>query len=103
MRTESGRVYSGCNVENAASGSTVCAERVAIWKAVSEGARTLVALALITEGGSTPCGACRQVMQEFAHDLPILVADATDRVWMTSLARLLPDAFPVTNYSLKDV
>jgi len=103
VRTEAGKVYSGCNVENASSGLTVCAERVAIWKAVSEGARKLVALALVTEPGATPCGACRQVMQEFAGDLPILVADTSGQAWFTSLARLLPDAFPAVTYSTDDM
>ena len=98
VRTGSGRIYSGANVENASSGMTVCAERVAVWKAVSEGEHDLEALALITESGATPCGACRQVLVEFEADLPILVADTKGNAWMTSLSALLPDAFPRINY-----
>ncbi|MHB1296129.1 MAG: cytidine deaminase [Anaerolineae bacterium] len=95
----SGRVYQGCNVENVSSGLTVCAERVAIWTAVAAGETALRALALVTEPGSTPCGACRQVMQEFARnpvagDLPVLVADTAGHAWLTSLAELLPVPFP---------
>ena len=95
----SGRTYQGCNVENASSGLTVCAERVAIWSAISAGETALRALAVVTEPGSTPCGACRQVMQEFGGErvackLPVLVADTAGHVWLTSLAELLPDPFP---------
>jgi cytidine deaminase len=98
LRAGSGRIYAGANVENASSGLTVCAERVAVWKAVSEGERRIEALALITEPGATPCGACRQVLAEFEADLPILVADTAGRAWLTSLAALLPDAFPHVSY-----
>lgn len=98
VRTGSGRIYSGANVENASSGLTVCAERVALWKAVSEGERHFQALAVITDTGATPCGACRQVLVEFEADLPVLVADTAGHAWMTSLAALLPDAFPRVNY-----
>ncbi len=98
VRAGSGRIYTGANVENASSGLTVCAERVAVWKAISEGERTLEALALITEPGATPCGACRQVLAEFESDLPVLVADTAGHAWLTSLAALLPDAFPHVSY-----
>ena len=93
LRTASGRIYAGCNVENASYGLTVCAERVAIWKAVSEGATEFVALAVVTESGSSPCGACRQVLSEFSADLPILIADTGGHVFMTSLGVLLPNPF----------
>ena len=92
-RTVDGRIYTGANIENAAYGLTVCAERVAIWKAVSEGHRRLAALALVTETGSSPCGSCRQVMAEFARELPVLIADTDGHAWLTSLAELLPLAF----------
>ena len=98
LRAGSGLIYAGANVENASSGLTVCAERVAVWKAVSEGERRIEALALITAPGATPCGACRQVLVEFEADLPILVADTDGRAWLTTLAALLPDAFPRVNY-----
>ncbi|MFP3896826.1 MAG: cytidine deaminase [Anaerolineales bacterium] len=94
VRTASGHIFAGCNVENASFGLTVCAERVAIWKALSAGERALQALAVVSEGGATPCGACRQVMSEFVEDMIVLVADTDDHVWITSLQALLPDAFP---------
>lgn len=97
VRTASGRIYTGSNIENGVFGLTVCAERVAIWKAVSAGDRELRALAVITETGSTPCGSCRQVMAEFAEELPVVVADTAGHAWRTSLAELLPGAFPRAN------
>jgi cytidine deaminase len=97
VRGASGRIYSGCNVENASSGLTVCAERVAVWKAISEGEREVVALAVITESGAMPCGACRQVLSEFAQDLPILVADTAGQARFTSLAALYPQPFSRAN------
>jgi cytidine deaminase len=66
--TKSGKIFSGCNVENAAYPSGLCAERVAIFKAVSEGERELIALAVVTSNAGSPCGACRQVFSEFAQD-----------------------------------
>lgn len=98
VRMRSGRVYAGCNVENASSGLTVCAERVAIWNAVAQGETEFEALVVVTAPGSTPCGACRQVMSEFAKDLPIVVADTAGMAWMTSLRALLPDPFPRVSY-----
>ena len=98
VRTRSGRVYAGCNVENASSGLTVCAERVAIWSAVAQGEAEIEALVVVTAPGSTPCGACRQVMSDFTEDLPIVVADIKGMAWMTSLRALLPDPFPRVSY-----
>ena len=100
VRTGDGRIFSGANIENAAYGLTACAERVAIWKAVSEGHQDLAALALVTETGSSPCGSCRQVMGEFARELPVLIADTAGNAWLTSLAELLPLSFSVFNSSL---
>jgi cytidine deaminase len=94
VRTRSGRIFTGCNVENASSGLTVCAERVAIWKAVAEGERELEAIVVITETGATPCGACRQVLSEFAEDMPVLVIDTQGNAWSSSLGELLPAPFP---------
>ncbi len=94
LLTRSGQVYTGANVENASYGLSVCAERVAIWKAISEGQHEFVALAVVTENGATPCGACRQIMAEFAQDtLRVLVADAQGRYTVHTLAQLLPEAF----------
>lgn len=70
---KSGKVYTGCNVENAAYPSGLCAERVAIFKAVSEGEREFVALAVVTSNLGSPCGACRQVLSEFAADDAVIV------------------------------
>ena len=94
LLTRSGKTLRGCNVENASTGLTVCAERVAVWKAVSEGEREFAAMAVVTEAGAMPCGACRQVLSEFAADMPVLVADLSGHVWETSLGTLLPAAFP---------
>lgn len=88
-----GRVFTGCNVENAVYPATLCAERVAIFKAVSEGAREFVAIAVATANGGSPCGMCRQVMQEFAPHLIVLIADESGNVRQTTLDALLPDAF----------
>jgi len=93
LLARSGRVYTGCNVENASYGLSVCAERVAVFKAVSEGERDFEALAVVTEKGVTPCGACRQVLMEFGDDIQVIVADVTGRYQVLSLQELLPEAF----------
>jgi cytidine deaminase len=91
--TGSGRIITGANVENASYGLTVCAERAAVIKAVTEGETDIRALAVVTEDGATPCGACRQVLAEFGADVRILVADTAGDCLETTLAALLPDAF----------
>jgi cytidine deaminase len=92
--TPSGKFFAGCNVENAAYPTGLCAERVAIFKAISEGERKFAALAVVTSNGGTPCGACRQVMAEFGLDMIVLIADAEGRLHQeTSVAELLPGAF----------
>ncbi len=92
--TLSGKFFTGCNVENAAYPTGLCAERVAIFKAVSEGERKFAALAVVTSNGGTPCGSCRQVMAEFGLDMIVLIADAEGRQRQeTSVAELLPGAF----------
>ena len=92
--TVSGKIYAGCNVENASYGLTICAERSAIFKAVSEGENRLTALVLCLEGGGSPCGACRQVIHEFGPGIPILTNDPNGKVVsQTTLDRLLPEAF----------
>ncbi|MEN3010815.1 MAG: cytidine deaminase [Candidatus Bipolaricaulaceae bacterium] len=95
LLAKDGRVFTGCNVENASYGLTVCAERVALFKAVSEGAREFVALAVACgTGPCAPCGACRQALYEFAPDLLLILADGEGRVWRTArLAELLPHGF----------
>ncbi len=92
--TESGKVYDGVNVESAAYPTSMCAERVAIFKAVSEGERNFVALAVVTENAGTPCGSCRQVMAEFGLETLVLVGDAKGRlVQELTVKDLLPGAF----------
>jgi cytidine deaminase len=93
LLTRSGKIYTGCNVENASYGLTVCAERVAIWKAVSEGETEFAAVAVATNIGGSPCGACRQVLAEFAPAMPVLIADLDGKIVTMSVAELLPMAF----------
>ncbi len=94
LLTESGKVYDGVNVENAAYPTTMCAERVAVFKAVSEGERNFAAIAVVTSNGGTPCGSCRQVLAEFGVDTLVIIADAGGRVIQElSVAELLPGAF----------
>ena len=94
---ESGRVYTGCNVENAVYPLVTCAERTAVVKAVSEGERSLVALAVVTENGGSPCGSCRQTLREFAEDVPVLIVDADGVCRETTLSELLPDSFSASD------
>ena len=94
--TASGRIFTGCNIENAAYGATVCAERVAVFKAVSEGERDFMALAVAASGEdmTSPCGTCRQVLYEFAPNLILyLTGDRGQRVEKVMLQELLPRAF----------
>ncbi|MFZ6030751.1 MAG: cytidine deaminase [Chloroflexota bacterium] len=94
LLTASGKVYDGVNIENAAYPAGICAERVAIFKAVSEGEREFVALAVVTSNGGFPCGSCRQVMAEFGLDMLVCVADQQGEVIAeTKLRDLLPGAF----------
>lgn len=91
----SGRVYRGCNIENASYGLTVCAERVAFFNAVAAGENRFITIAIVSNGAATPCGACRQVMAEFASKLRILVADPKRRSLVKTflLDELLPSRF----------
>lgn len=94
LLAESGRVYTGVNVENAAYPNTMCAERVAVFKAVSEGERVFIAIAVVTANGGMSCGGCRQVLSEFGLDTIVLVADAACRlITETTVGALLPGAF----------
>lgn len=90
----SGRVYGGANVENAAYPTSMCAERVAIFKAVSEGEREFTAIAVATANAGMPCGGCRQVMAEFGLDTLVIIADDHGRIMQELTVReLLPGAF----------
>jgi cytidine deaminase len=95
VRAVGGQVYVGCNVENASYGLTVCAERVAIFSAVAAGARQLEEIAVVTAGGFPPCGACLQVMSEFAPRMSVLIVDADkpESVVRTAVNQLLPTQF----------
>ncbi len=94
LRAKSGRVYTGVNIENAAYPAGICAERVAVFKAVSEGDSKFEVLALVTDNGGTPCGSCRQVLTEFGLDTLILIADGSGKVVKSMTAgELLPEAF----------
>ncbi len=90
-----GRIWGGCNVENSTYGLTVCAERVAIWKAISEGVRAFRAVAVVTgaEEPTPPCGACRQILWEFAGDVPVVMATESGKRKRLQLAALFPEPF----------
>ncbi len=96
---KTGRVYTGCNVENASYGLSICAERAAIFKAVSEGEKEFEALAVVTSNGGTPCGACRQVFSEFAKpSSAVVVEDAGRQVRKVfAIGELLVDGFGPEN------
>lgn len=93
LLARSGVVYGGCNVENASYGLSICAERTAYVKAVSEGEREFLAIAVVTDDGGTPCGACRQFMSEFGLDTIVILADKRGKHRSTTVGELLPDAF----------
>lgn len=94
LRTKSGRIYTGINVENAAYPQTMCAERVAIFKAVSDGEREFEVITVVTDNGGSPCGGCRQVMAEFGLDMIVLLADGNGKlIKETTVKELLPEAF----------
>ncbi len=95
VKTAAGKVYTGCNVESASYGLTVCAERVAIWKALSEGERQFTDLAVVadTETLTPPCGTCRQIIWEFARGAKIVFANLEGKSEEFHIAELLPRAF----------
>ena len=94
LLTASGKIYEGVNIENAAYPVTICAERVAVFKAVSEGERDFKAIVVATENGGSPCGSCRQVLAEFGVETVVLLVNAAGQlVQETSVEKLLPGAF----------
>ncbi len=94
LLSASGRIYEGVNIENAAYPMTICAERVAVFKAVSEGERDFLAIAVATKNGGSPCGACRQVLAEFGQETLVIIADDTGSVVdEKTVGDLLPGAF----------
>jgi len=100
LQTKSGRIFTGVNVENAAYPQTICAERVAIFKAISEGEHEFDVIAVVTPNGGTPCGGCRQVMAEFGLDTVVLIGAPDGKlIDETSVAKLLPAAFTLGDMS----
>lgn len=95
LSTKDGRIHTGCNVENATLGLTVCAERVALFKALSEGARKFDAVVVVTaaERPTPPCGACRQLLWEYCGDVPVVLVNSRGRRKDFRLSELLPYAF----------
>ena len=99
LRSTSGRIFAGCNVENATYGLTMCAERVAIFKAVSEGERGFSAIAVVTDTEvlTPPCGACRQLIWEFCGDIPVSMANLQGKIEVMQMKDLFPKPFDDSN------
>jgi cytidine deaminase len=99
LRSTSGRIFSGCNVENATYGLTMCAERVAIFKAISEGERGFSAIAVVTDTEvlTTPCGACRQLIWEFCGDIPVNMVNLKGKIEIIQMRELFPRPFDDSN------
>ena len=91
--TDDDTIISGCNIESSSYSLTCCAERVAIYSAIAQGHSKFKALAVITNNGGTPCGACRQVIWDLCGDIPIYITDGNDNIEETTSKNLLPDAF----------
>ena len=88
-----GSIVTGCNVENASYGATICAERVALTRAIAEGRGDFVAIAVATEDGGSPCGLCRQVMVELGSEMVVFISDTAGHIRTTTVQALLPDSF----------
>ncbi len=99
LHTPAGKIYAGCNVENATYGLTVCAERVAIFKAISEGERRFDSIAVVTDTDmlTPPCGACRQIIWEFCGDVPVVLANLKGKVEVLRMSQLFPKPFDSSN------
>jgi cytidine deaminase len=99
LRAKSGKIYTGCNVENASYGLTICAERVAIFKALSEGERGFDAIAVVTdtEKLTPPCGACRQIIWEFCGDAEVVLGNLKGKTEVHRMSALFPLPFDISN------
>ena len=99
LQATSGKIYGGCNVENATYGLTICAERVAIFKAISEGERKFDAIAVATDTDTLtpPCGACRQLIWEFCGDVPVILSNLKGQVEVLRMRELFPRPFDASN------
>src|SRR5439155_11060736 len=95
LETADGRIITGCNVENATYGLTVCAERVAVFKAISEGHRKFVRVAVVadTQAPTPPCGACRQILWELGGDLEVILGNLSEESGRFRMSELLPLPF----------
>ena len=100
LRATSCRIFGGCNVENATYGLTVCAERVAIFKAISEGERGFDAIAVVTDADTLtpPCGACRQLIWEFCGDVPVIISNMKGKIETVQMRDLFPKPFDSSNF-----
>jgi cytidine deaminase len=100
LRATSGRIFGGCNVENATYGLTVCAERIAIFKAISEGERGFDAIAVVTDADTLtpPCGACRQLIWEFCGDVPVILSNLKGKTETIKMRDLFPKPFDSSNF-----
>jgi cytidine deaminase len=99
LRAKSGKIYTGCNVENASYGLTICAERVAIFKALSEGERGFEAIAVVTDAEklTPPCGACRQIIWEFCGDAEVILGNLKGKTEVHRMSALFPSPFDISN------
>jgi cytidine deaminase len=99
LRTKTGEIVTGCNIENASYGLTLCAERVAVFKAVSEGLREFDAIAIVADSprATAPCGPCRQILWEFCGDIVVLMQDLDGRKRTVRMSELLPLPFDRRN------
>ena len=93
VETESGEIIGGCNVESSSYGLTCCAERVALYSAISEGHDNFKSMAISTENGGMPCGACRQVIWDLCNDIKIYICNGKELLKTIASSDLLPDAF----------
>src|ERR1700689_5393109 len=99
VQDDAGRIHTGCNVENATYGLTVCAERVAVFKAISEGERGFDAIAVVTDSDTLtpPCGACRQLIWEFCGDVPVVLSNLKGKSEVHQMRELFPKPFDASN------
>jgi len=99
LRATSGRIFGGCNIENATYGLTICAERVAIFKAMSEGERGFDAISVVTDTDALtpPCGACRQLIWEFCGDVPVVLSNLKGKSEIIRMSALFPKPFDSSN------
>lgn len=95
LRANSGRIFTGCNIENSTFGLTLCAERVAVFKALSDGERGFDAVAVVADTNrvTPPCGACRQILWEFCRDAEVILSNLTGQIEIRRMSDLFPDAF----------